>query len=222
MKRSKRLIILDLDGTLVDSLTDIAASLNYTAEELGFPTFLPDTVRSFVGDGVQVLIERAFPMDESVQKEALPLFLNHYKTHLLDGTRLFPGIEPLLLSLKQGGFRMGVLSNKLEELSRKVVASFTGLAGSISFVYGGDSFKEKKPSPVPILEVMKRWGGDEENTVMIGDSPNDIFAGKAAGIHTIGVTYGFTDAEPMRAEGPDMLAANPAGIRHAIDCLIGR
>jgi phosphoglycolate phosphatase len=222
LKRSKRLIILDLDGTLVDSLTDIAASVNHTAEKLGFPTFLPDTVRSFVGDGVQVLIERAFPMDESVQKEALPLFLSHYKTHLVDGTRLFPGIEPLLLSLKQAGCRMGILSNKLENLSRKVVASFTGLADSISFIYGGDSFKEKKPSPVPILEIMKRWGGDEENTVMIGDSPNDIRAGKAAGIHTIGVTYGFVDGQVLRKENPDLIVDSPAELQHAIECLIRR
>jgi len=181
-----------------------------------------DIVRSFVGDGVQVLIQRAFPMDKSVQRKALPLFLNHYKTHLVDGTRLFPGIEPLLLSLKQEGFPMGVLSNKLEELSRKVVANFTGLMNAVSFVYGGDSFAEKKPSPLPVREIMKQWGGEGQYTVIIGDSSNDIRAGKAAGIHTIGVTYGFTDAESMGVEGPDMLAANPAGIRYAIDCLIGR
>jgi len=216
LKRSKGLIILDLDGTLVDSLADIAASLNHTAGELGFLSFSLGNVRSFVGDGVQVLIERAFPVKETVRKEALALFLVYYKAHLVDRTRLFPGMAPLLAVLKEEGFRMGVLSNKREKLSRTVVQSFPALRDVLSFVYGGDSFHEKKPSPLPVREIVKKWGREAEDVVIIGDSPNDIRAGKAAGIHTIGVTYGFVDAELMRAENPDAVADNSGEIQDAI------
>ncbi len=222
MKRSKKLIILDLDGTLVDSLPDITSSLNHTAEKLGFKTFSPDTVRGFVGDGVRVLIERAFPVTEAIRSEALGLFLTEYKAHLVDRTRPFPGIEPLLSGLKKDGYPAGVLSNKLENLSRTVVRHFPFLWEALSFVYGGDSFREKKPSPLPVLEILKKWGRAGEDAVIIGDSPNDIRCGKAAGINTIGVTYGFMPHEILRVESPDVLVGTPGEIREAIDSLIKR
>lgn len=220
MNELKKLIILDLDGTLVDSMPDIAASLNYTAEKLGFPSFSNEKVCTFVGDGVRTLIERAFPVAEPVRKEALIIFLAHYKAHLVDKTRPFPGIEPLLAELKEDGFRMGVLSNKLEKLSQTVVQNFPVLRDAFSFVYGGDSFREKKPSPLPVRESLKKWDREGRGAVIVGDSPNDIRSGKGAGIQTIAVTYGFTLTQVLKAENPDMLVNTPKELRDAIACLM--
>ena len=219
MSELKKLIIFDLDGTLVDSLPDIAASLNHAAALLGFPVFSQDMVRSFVGDGVRMLIQRAFPAQQNVQEEALPLFLSHYRAHLVDKTRPFPGIGELLAGLKEAGICVGVLSNKLESLSRKVVRHFPVLQNSLSFVYGGDSFPEKKPSPLPVKEIMNKWGKAGQDAVIIGDSPNDIRSGKAAGIQTIAVTYGFMGSAVLEAEKPDLMVSSPGEIREAIDRL---
>jgi len=214
----KKQIILDLDGTLVDSLPDIAASLNYTTKELGFSEFSMEEVRGFVGDGVRALIQRAFPGDESIQKTSLGLFLKRYRAHLVDKTRPFPGVVKQLNALKEAGFQMGVLSNKLQELSRRVVESFNGLREPLSYVYGGDSFREKKPSPLPVREILKKWGGDF--AVIVGDSPNDIRSGKGAGIRTIAVSYGFMPVKVLEDENPDVLVDDPGQLSDAIFSLM--
>jgi len=222
LNESKNLIIFDLDGTLVDSLPDIVAALNHTAERLDFKSFLPEKVRTFVGDGVSILIDRAFPVTQSVRKEALDLFLTYYRAHLVDRTRPFPGIESLLAELKEDGFRMGVVANKLEKLSRTVVENFPVMRDALSFVYGGDSFQEKKPSPLPVREILKKWDGVGGNAVIVGDSHNDIRSGKSAGIQTIAVTYGFMSARELKSENPDILVNTPGELREAIACLMKR
>ncbi len=214
----KKLIIFDLDGTLVDSLPDIAASLNDTALKLGLDPFSADDVRMFVGDGVRVLIERAFPPESEVREKALELFLNRYRAHLVDITCPFPGISEVLVSLKEAGFQMGVLSNKLEKLSRRVVESFQELREPLSFVYGGDSFREKKPSSVPVREILRRWNAD--SAIIVGDSHNDIRAGKGAGIRTIAVSYGFMPVPVLERENPDIMVNEPGQLFDAINALM--
>ncbi len=187
------LILFDLDGTLIDSLDDLANATNHMLLSLGKPAATREQVRSYVGRGARRLVERAMPdavVDEIEQ--GLSLFLDYNEEHIVDRTRLYPGAVEMLTALRDAGLTLAVVSNKNVALCTKVLSTLEA-DGFFACVIGADSLAERKPSPEPLLKVLRDLGVPPERAVMVGDSINDIAAGQAAGMATIGCTFGYGD-----------------------------
>ncbi len=179
-------LLFDLDGTLVDSVPDLASSVNLLRHELGlFPLSLAQTA-AMVGDGASVLVQRA--VGEQFRPELTGRFLAIYAEHLLDQTLCYPGIEELLS--RYPASRLGVVTNKPYQLSVDLLTGL-GLIGKFGVVIGGDSLPCKKPDPEPVFEALKILGADPQRSIMIGDHHTDLKAGQGAGIATCFCSYGM-------------------------------
>jgi len=211
LKELNKLAIFDLDGTLVDSIDDLVLSANETRKLYNLPPLSKEKVSSFVGDGLNLFVERLFQDSEVELNEAILKFKERYFLHLTDNTRFYRGIIECITTLKDKGYIVGILSNKTEKLSKLVVKQL-GAESLFEFVYGGDSFPEKKPSPYPILEIMKKFKGEKSISYMIGDSCNDIISGNKAGVKTIAVTYGFNGTAHLKNCKADFTANSPEKI----------
>lgn len=203
-----RLIVFDLDGTLIDSARDLATAVNAMLARLA-PRVAPlteDDVRSFVGDGARTLVARSLAARGlTFPKEgALTIFLEAYRGRMLDATRLYPGVREALSALRASR-ALAVLSNKAGDMSRAILGGL-GVADRFARIYGGDELP-KKPDPAGLLQLIGELGASAAKTAMVGDSANDIRTGRAAGVRTVGVTYGF-DREGVEAERPDGLLAD--------------
>jgi phosphoglycolate phosphatase len=199
MDYATRLLVFDLDGTLVDSKEDIANAVNVALESFDLPPLPHPTIYSYVGDGASVLIRRALPPEKAgLLPEVLDRFLAYYRRHLLDTTRAYPGVVGALRKWA-GIYRMAVLSNKGAAMTRETLSELS-LDGYFFEVIGGDSFSTKKPDPEGLLHILRQAGVEAREAVMVGDSRNDVQAGKAAGAVTCGVTYGL--GAPGFAEHP--------------------
>jgi phosphoglycolate phosphatase len=197
------LLIFDLDGTLIDSRLDLAHSVNATRAHMGMPPLEFDRVYSYVGNGAPILIRRALgeKATEAEVEEALEFFLEYYREHALDYTKLYPGVKEALDRLKAAGKRMAVLTNKPIRMSLAIVEGL-GIADHFFRVYGGNSFDFKKPHPVGIETLMAETGLSREVTVMIGDSTVDVQTARNAGVQCCGVMYGF-QPETLADPAPD-------------------
>lgn len=201
MRMKVRLIVFDLDGTLVDSRVDLANSVNYALGAFGLPSLPNETVYSYVGNGAQALIRRSVgPGRLEILPQVLETFLSHYREHLLDTTVAYPGV-PETLAERVGAFEMAVLTNKGVDMTREILAGLS-LAPFFSDVVGGDSFGSKKPDPEGLLRIMERQGAAPTETLMVGDSVNDVLAGRGAGAGTCGVAYGL-GADGFAEHPPD-------------------
>jgi len=190
-----KLLIFDLDGTLIDSRQDLVNSVNAALRSLGREELPSDEIAAMVGDGAPRLVRRALgdTVDEALVRKGLEYFLSYYREHKLDYTRLYDGIPEALEALQgANGTRrvMSVLTNKPVNPSRAIVEAL-GIAERFVSVYGGNSFETKKPDPLGINTILAETGVRPEEAVMIGDSAVDILTGRAAGTWTCGVTYGF-------------------------------
>ena len=198
-----QLIIFDLDGTLADTRQDLAMSVNAMRKNMGLGPLPVETVTSYVGLGVGVLIKRALgdgAAPGELQK-GLEFFLDFYSHHLLDNTVAYPGVREALEVL--GNRKMAILTNKGTDLSRQIMAGL-GLADYFFEICGGDSFPLKKPDPMGINALMSRVAVPAEKTLMVGDSDTDVLTGRNAGVWTCGVTYGF-GPQALEEAGPDLL-----------------
>jgi phosphoglycolate phosphatase len=208
-----KLLIFDLDGTLIDSRQDLVNSVNAALRSLGRDELPSDQIAAMVGDGAPVLVRRALgdTVDEALLRRGLEFFLSYYREHKLDYTRLYDGI-PEALEILQGvnGARrvMAVLTNKPVNPSRAIVDAL-GIADKFVSVYGGNSFETKKPDPLGIHTILAETGVRPEEAVMIGDSAVDILTGRAAGTWTCGVTYGFAPHTLVETPG-DAIVDTPA------------
>jgi len=191
------LLIFDLDGTLLDTIIDITNAVNYAVEPFGVKPFSVEVIKSMVGSGITNLIEGLLPHGTSMLKrdESVNRFIDYYSKHLLDNTKPYPDVKETLSKLSK--YKKSVISNKRESLSKEVLSGF-GLLEYFDLVLGSDSVQERKPSPFPVLEVLKRLNISKDEAVIIGDSNFDIEAGKAAGVMTIAVTYGYRSREVLK------------------------
>lgn len=213
-KRGVELIIFDLDGTLIDSRIDIANSVNYTLKQLGLNPLDDKIILGYVGDGVRSLIERALsPSNLHLFEKGLDTFLSYYSEHLLDNTFFFPGVTETLKFFSYK--KMAVISNKPEALSINTLKGL-GIYNFFKSVVGGDSLEQKKPAPEPVLKVLEDLNVDREKAIIVGDSYVDIEAGKAAGIMTCGVTYGFKIRDAILKAGPDFMIDHLAELKEII------
>jgi len=209
-----RLVIFDLDGTLVDSRRDLANSINAMLAHCGRPELPLEVIASYIGDGAPMLVRRALgdPDDEQSLKQALEFFLAYYREHKLDTTVVYPGIADALAALRTGGNgggqrRMAVLSNKPVNPSRAIVDAL-GLGGFFVQVYGGNSFPTKKPDPLGAITLARENAVEPGQTLIIGDSDIDVLTARNAGMWSCGVTYGFAPHSLAQAP-PDVLVDMP-------------
>lgn len=185
------LLIFDLDGTLIDSERDLADSVNATRAWKGLPALDDATVDSYVGNGAPVLIRRAFPnAPDADLPRLLRYFLNYYREHMLDSTKLYAGVREALDRLHAADVAMAVLTNKPVRFSMRLLEGL-GLEMHFFRVYGGNSFEEKKPHPRGIDLLVAESGADRSRTVMVGDSAVDVRTARNACVQACGVSWGF-------------------------------
>lgn len=199
------LLIFDLDGTLIDSKLDLVHSVNAARRLMNLPAISEELVSSYVGNGAPVLMRRALgpgASEEEVQR-ALEFFLAYYRDHMLDHTRLYPGVREALDRLHENGTKMAVLTNKPVRFSQAIVHGL-GLSGHFFQVYGGNSFEQKKPDPIGIETLLRETGASRDLTIMVGDSAVDVRTARAAKVKACGVSYGF-QPETFEQSPPDIL-----------------
>lgn len=214
-----KLVLFDLDGTLIDSERDLAAAVNAMLLKYGRKELPMDVIGTYIGDGAPMLIRRALgdPADRDFLQEALNYFLLYYREHKLDSTREYEGIRDALEQIGQGNGqarRLAVLTNKPVRVSRDILAGL-GLAANFFQVYGGNSFETKKPDPLGANTLMREAGARPEETVMVGDSQVDILTARNAGMWSAGVTYGFAP-RTLEQVVPDVLVDTPAELAQAL------
>ena len=208
-------VLLDLDGTLLDTRRDLVASTNHVRATFGLPPLDAHAVERLVGHGARVLVERALGAERArVHEEGVRRFLEHYEEHCLDHTRPYPGMAELVDSLSARGVRFAVITNKPERLSRKILAGL-GLVDGMVAVIGGDTFPERKPHPRGVEHVLERCAADRSRALMVGDSAVDVETARAAGIAMCGVMWGF-DPESLRATKLELVAADAAELGRII------
>jgi len=224
-----RLLIFDLDGTLIDSEEDLSIAVNATRADAGLPPLTMEDVAALVGRGATELIRQAVPApsrrspppdslaaDQARFRHSLEFFVHYYRKHSLEHTKLYPGTAEAIGEMHGHGYTMGVLTNKPVRISRDILAALK-LADKFRFIYGSRgplpgpphpdgtrSFEEKKPNPVGILTMLKHTSLDPKQALMVGDSAVDVLTGRNAGVWTCGVTYGF-QPESLRENPPDIL-----------------
>lgn len=212
-----RLLIFDLDGTLVDSRLDLANSVNATLRHFERPELPCDVIASYIGDGAPMLVRLALgdPDDTRLMDNALAFFLAYYREHKLDHTTVYDGMKESLTAIRfsrNGGRALertfAVLSNKPVHPSRAIVQAL-GLAEFFVQVYGGNSFPTKKPDPLGARTLLEEAGVAPEEAIIIGDSDIDVLTGRNAGLWTCGVTYGFAP-HTLESAPPDVLVDSPA------------
>ena len=198
-------MIFDLDGTLIDSKLDLVHSVNAARALMKLPAISEELVASYVGNGAPILMRRALGPEasEADVQRALEYFLAYYRDHMLDNTRLYPGVQEALDRLLAGGVKMAVLTNKPVRFSRALVEGLH-LDRHFFQVYGGNSFPQKKPDPVGIETLLRESGMARECTFMVGDSSVDIRTARNAFVQACGVTYGF-QPESFKEEPPDLV-----------------
>lgn len=210
-----KLCIFDLDGTLVNSLADISASMNYAIQKNGFAPQPVEKYRYMVGNGISVLADRAAGLDENsnsdVKRKILEDFGEYYELHKLDNTRPFNGIRELIGKLRELGIKLAVNTNKNDNFACDIVTTLFG-KNCFSDIRGKRDGINTKPDPTAAFSIMENIGVTKEESIYIGDSNVDIQTAKNAGIRSIGVCWGFRTKEELMQEGADYIAEIPEDI----------
>ncbi len=211
------LIIFDLDGTLIDSSEDIAWAANRTLEAFGYGRRPIPAIKEHIGWGVKPLLEKLMP-DEGAETitEARERFLEFYGDHLLVDTVMYQGVEETLRHFTGLDKLMAIITNKPVGLTKRILDDL-GIAPHFKMVLGGDSLVNKKPHPEPVEKTLKVLGVEPSRTVIVGDSPVDCEAGKAAGTNTIGVSYGFRGRRELLDAGCGLIIDRFPELK---DCLV--
>lgn len=205
-------VMFDLDGTLVDSVPGLYLAVQRMLSDLSYPKVTEQQVRTWVGNGVPALIQRALlgdikgnlpgQVDDVLFQKAKPVFDRHYMDTLTEGCTLYPGVELFLNSCMKRGWPMAVVTNKSIGFAEPMIARL-GIADYFSVVVGGDTLEQKKPDPEPLKYIADQLGMPVETGLMVGDSRNDIQAAKEAGCDCLAVTYGYNHGRPVAEDDPD-------------------
>lgn len=196
----KKLFIFDLDGTLVDSKKDLVLAIKHASERVRLPMPSDEEIEHYIALGSMSLVKEVFGQNARFE-EAFQHFVDYYRSHLLDHTVPCPGVIPILDFLR--GHTLTVMSNK-RELFCRVILEGLSLSERFSMIVGGDTRPVKKPDPEPLFYILEKTGHASGEALMIGDSPQDILAAKAAGIHSVVVRNGFTSARVLIESNPDL------------------
>ncbi|MEA3315086.1 MAG: phosphoglycolate phosphatase [Campylobacterota bacterium] len=212
MKENKKLLIFDFDGTLIDSVPDLANSVNYTLNELNIKTYKEDIIRQWVGNGASTLIKRALSgsvdisleLDEDLYNKGLKIFLEYYSNHLCDNTVMYDNVKETLTTLKNQGYILTIVTNKPYDFIKPILDKLD-IEKLFSYYIGADSLSVKKPNPEPLLHICNKFNISVDSSVMIGDSKNDILAANSANMESIGVTYGYNYDESIDKYKPSLI-----------------
>ncbi len=210
-------VLFDLDGTLVNSLEDLANSTNYALSKYSFPIHETEKYKYFVGDGMQKLIERALPESErgdDTRQKVFDCFLSHYREHYCDKTTVYDGIGELIAQLKYKGIKMAVVSNKAEEMALTVVNKVFGNVFDI--VCGKQEGYPAKPDASLTLKVINDLNVVPSECLFVGDSGMDMQAAVNSGCRGIGVLWGFRAKEELLSNGADYIIENPSELMEII------
>lgn len=212
-------VIWDLDGTLLDTLADLTASTNAALRQNGLPERTQDEVRSFVGNGIHLLIERAVPdgMRNPRFQQVYDGFVRHYGAHSRDRTRPYEGIIPLLDELGRRGVKLAIVSNKIDFAVKELSVAYFG--DRMQVAVGDDPSRRKKPAPDSVLEAMRQLGASAEETAYVGDSDVDVQTARNAGVLCCAVSWGFRSEACLRAAGAEHIAATPDELLTLLEAL---
>lgn len=208
----RKLAVFDLDGTLLDTLSDLAGAANYALRELGMPLHEREAYKLCVGNGARVLMRRALPeeyrQDRQVLQKAFELFWEYYARHAQDETKPYPGIPELLRDLRALGVMLAVLSNKPDDSVQMLLPFY--FPGVFGLAFGQREGIPHKPDPGAVFEILRHFGAAPGEAIYIGDSAVDIETGKNAGLYTVGVSWGFRTKGELINAGADVIIDKPA------------
>lgn len=216
--RRPQMVLIDLDGTLVDSVPDLAYCVDSMMEKLGHPALGEARVREWVGNGVERLVRRALigqlhgEPDEAAFAQALPIFLDLYKANVCVRSFLYPGVEEGLRYLREAKFKVACVTNKASQFTNPLLKQL-GIYDAFDLVVSGDTTPKKKPDPMPLLYAAKECNVAPNVSLMVGDSSNDVTAARSAGFQIVCVPYGYNHGEDIRLSRPDAVIESLADLR---------
>ena len=210
--KTKKLIIFDLDGTLIDSVPDLALAINHTMKSLNIKEYPEELIRSWVGNGASILVKRALSsntkidknIDDRLYNDALTIFLEFYKSNLTNSTKLYPNVRDILKYLKSKDYTLAIVTNKPFDFIEPILQNFD-INKYFSYCIGADSLDEKKPSAKPLIHVCNKLNISIKNSIMIGDSKNDIIAASNANMDSVAVSYGYNYDENISMYNPNVI-----------------
>ncbi|MBZ0070920.1 MAG: phosphoglycolate phosphatase [Gammaproteobacteria bacterium] len=208
MLKKPHMILIDVDGTLVDSVPDLTFCVDEMMRALGRPARGEAKVRDWVGNGVERLVARALidqldgEPDAAEFQRAYPIFLDLYADNTATRSRLYPGVREGLDYLQAAGYRLGCVTNKAAQFTVPLLTEL-GVADVFSIIVSGDTLPQKKPDPAPLLHAAAFFGVDPAQALMIGDSVSDVQAARAAGFQIVCMSYGYNHGEDIRMSNPD-------------------
>ncbi|MEJ2462797.1 MAG: phosphoglycolate phosphatase [Candidatus Thiodiazotropha sp.] len=222
MIKKPEMILIDVDGTLVDSVPDLAFCVDEMMKRLGRPEHGEAKVRDWVGNGVERLVRRALigqldgEPEEADFERAYPIFLELYAVNTSQRSLLYPGIREGLDYLKQQGYRLGCVTNKASQFTLPLLRDL-GIHDEFEIIVAGDSLPKKKPDPLPLLHAAEQLGVKPEQAMMIGDSQSDVKAARAAGFQIVCMSYGYNHGEDIRSYYPDAVIDSLTEIRSILE-----
>ncbi len=211
--KDKKLILFDLDGTLIDSAPDLTYAVNAMLREFGFKSYDLESVHNWVGNGASMLVKRALlgkrdVEDQEIERDlfekALASFMEHYRHNLCEKTYIYKGVDETLTELKRRGYRLAIVTNKPYAFVSPILEKL-GLSKLFEYTIGGDSLPLKKPDPSPLLHVCDKFDCKVEEALMVGDSKNDILAANRCGMESVGVRYGYNYGEDIKSYRPTIV-----------------
>lgn len=208
MLNNPEMILIDVDGTLVDSVPDLAFCVDEMMQRLGLPPHGEEKVRQWVGNGVERLVRRALvgqlegEPDPALFEKAYPIFLDLYAENTSKRSRLYPGVREGLEYLQGAGYKLGCVTNKAAQFTEPLLRDL-GIADFFAIVISGDTLPKKKPDPLPLLHAADFFGVAPSESLMIGDSISDVKAARAAGFRIVCMSYGYNHGQDIREAHPD-------------------
>lgn len=220
--RKPEMVLIDVDGTLVDSVPDLAFCVDEMMKQIGRPAHGEAAVRDWVGNGVERLVRRALigqlngEPDDADFAQAYPIFLGLYAENTSKRSVLYPGVREGLSYLKQAGYRCGCVTNKAAQFTEPLLQDL-GVFDQFEIVISGDTLSRKKPDPLPLLHAARFFGVSPEHALMVGDSVSDVKAARAAGFQIVCMTYGYNHGVDIRESSPDAVIDSMAELKGLLE-----